>query len=58
MNPDTSDHNHVGVMSRMKKPPARAGLDTARAGTAAAIRLVTCGGTAWFGPVWHGAAAS
>jgi hypothetical protein len=27
-------------------------------GTAAAIRLVTCGGTAWFGPVWHGAAAS
>jgi hypothetical protein len=32
VNPDTSDHNHVGVMSRMKKPPARTGLDTARAG--------------------------
>ena len=36
----------------------RAGENNSGAGTAAAIRLVTCGGTAWFGPVWHGAAAS
>jgi hypothetical protein len=28
----TSGHSHAGVMSGIRKPPARAGLDTARAG--------------------------
>src|ERR1039457_409605 len=50
-----------GIGRRGRSWPCSSGLSrcgTLVPGTAAAIRLVTCGGTAWFGPVWHGAAAS